>query len=128
MVRSVSQAGAVLEWSGATEGAAAWQVESQGLTIGGTDSRLQVQWLPLNNVQFSSDTGGVSAHLAGLQPNVLYVLRMTALDAQGRPLAVSGQASFITRVPPASRGKIWLGLLAAALAVAFYFWHRRRRL
>ena len=126
-VQAVSKDDATVRWAARPEGGAGWRMEAETLQIDGTTGKLQVKWLPMENVQFTPDEHGASAHLMRLQPGRLYVLRMTALDAQGQPLAASGMASLVPGEPPRRGGKAWLVLGAAALAGLLYWWRRQQQ-
>jgi hypothetical protein len=106
----------------------AWRLEAQ--TVGVNAAGMpEAQWQPVDNAALDVNGTKVSATLAHLRPNALYVVRLVGVDEQGRLIALSGPGHIWTpRAPERSYwGWVLLGAAAAAAAGTWRWWTRRPR-
>ena len=100
----------------------------QGQTVGRDAQGMPAAvWKPFTNSTITVTGPVVTAEMEHLQPGMLYVVRLAAMDAQGRVIASSSGRQVWTVMPTHRIHWGWLVLGGAALAGAGWWWVKRGR-
>ena len=108
------------------EPARTWRVEVQTVALD-AQGTAQAKWSPFAGAMVKADGQSVSAELAHLAPNALYVVRLIGVDEQGRVVALSAAGQVWTARTGSGGHWGWVALGLAVLAGAgAWVWKRRQ--
>jgi hypothetical protein len=118
----------ICHFQGVAAGAKSFRMDLQTLELG-ANGRVQTKWTPFSTVSFHPGAGDdVTVEMTYLRPHTLYLVRVVAVDASGKFIAMTGTVGVWTlRMPRAAYGR-WemVALLLLAGGAGWWWWKRRR--
>ena len=110
-----------LSWKAPLPKPASYRVELQYISVG-ADDKVQVNWRPYAQVEIKTGLTDVTAHLRGLPPTGLQMMRVVSVDAAGQLSSPSSVMTVAMDLPPTwwrpTPLKILVGLLLICGAIA----------
>ena len=120
-VRKVTSSTVDLAWKAPLPKPASYRVELQYVSVDQND-KVRVDWRPYAQVEFKMGLTDVTAHLYGLPPTGLQMMRVVSVDSTGQLSSPSPTMTVAMDMPPTwwrpTPLKILVGLLLVCCAVA----------